>query len=146
MEQIEIRNAVVDDAVQLAELSMQLGYPSLPQQLVTRLKLTLESTENIVLVACLPDGLVVGWIHVFFAHRIESDPFAELGGFIVAEQYRGCGVGRALLATAEDWVNRSGITTLRVRSRSTRSGARAFYKQMGFSLTKEQCIFDKSIR
>ncbi|MGB5986683.1 MAG: GNAT family N-acetyltransferase [Desulfobacterales bacterium] len=144
MEQVEIRNASIHDAASLADLSTQLGYPSSFRQAADRLGVTLRSSEHLVLVACFPDGVVVGWVHVFLALRVESDSFAEVGGFVVSEQYRGRGIGRALLVAAEDWVRRRGIVKLRVRSHSTRREAHAFYEQLGFSMTKEQHVFDKS--
>ena len=145
MDHVEIRNAVPEDATSLADLSTQLGYPSSSRQAADRLAVILRSSEHLVLVACLPDGIVVGWMHVFVALRVESDTFAELGGFVVTEQHRGRGIGRSLLVAGEGWVRRRGIKKLRVRTRSTRRDAQAFYEQLGFSQTKEQQVLDKPI-
>ncbi len=145
MEQVETRKALLADAAVVAELSTQLGYPSSVRQLVDRLVSILDSSEHLVLVAHLPDGEVVGWIHVFLALRIESDSFAELGGFVVTERLRSRGIGRALLEVAEKWVERQGIKKLRVRTRSTRRDAQAFYEKLGFSLTKQQHVYDKPV-
>lgn len=98
-----------------------------------------------MLVACLEDGSVVGWIHVYIAMRVESNPFGELGGFVVEENHRRRGIGSALLGAAETWLTGRGIETLRVRSRSTRVDAHAFFEQAGFSMTKDQRVFDKPI-
>jgi len=84
-------------------------------------------------------------MHVFLAFRVESDPFAEIGGFVVTEQHRGRGIGRLLLVAAEDWAKNHGIKKLRVRTRSTRLDAQVFYERLGFSQTKEQPVLDKSI-
>lgn len=144
MEMTEIRSASMSDASAIAELSHQLGYPTSGEQAESRLSAVLGSTEHAVIVACV-DGDLVGWIHVFLALRIESDQFAELGGFVVAETHRRRGIGRRLLATVEQWVVTHGVAMLRVRSRSDRTDARAFYENLGFSVTKEQHVFDKAL-
>ena len=65
MKKVKIRNAVLEDASCLTELSKQLGYPASAHISVQRLQLLLNSDEHSVLVACNPDRSVVGWIHVY---------------------------------------------------------------------------------
>lgn len=90
------------------------------------------------------DDQVVGWVHVFLAQRIESEPFAELGGLVVAESHRRHGIGGRLLGRAEEWSVGCGAAKLRVRVRYGRDKARTFYQNLGFTLEKEQGVFDKS--
>lgn len=143
MNSIRIRDATREDASAITELSRQLGYPASLRQCQGRLDSILVSREHSVVVACGSDGSTVGWIHVFVAHRVESDSFAELGGFVVDENHHGIGIGKRLLAAAEEWVICCGLPHLRVRSRTNRTGAVAFYERMGFAKTKDQCVFDK---
>jgi len=138
--------ATTEDASALADLSSELGYPTTKYESAERFGAILLSNEHAVIVACLDDGSIVGFVHVFIALRIETDAFAELGGFIVAEKYRGRGIGTYLLTAAEKWVVHQGIGKLRVRSRSTRNDAHKFYERLGFSKTKDQYIYDKSIQ
>ena len=140
-----IRPATLDDAPFIAELSAQLGYPGSMGQSATRLETLTQARDHVVMVACLEDGSVVGWIHVFLALRVESHVFAELGGFVVDEQHRGRGFGRFLLAAAEEWVLERDVSRLRVRPRSQRAAAHSFYRRRGFTLTKEQHVFDKEL-
>lgn len=140
---MKIRKATLEDATALAELSIQLGYPTSSLQASDRLRMILESNEHAVIVACKDDDSVVGWIHVFLTLRVESDPFAELGGFVVEEQHRGCGAGRRLLAAVEKWVIDRGAGKLRVRCQLNRFDAHRFYERLGFSRIKEQLVFDK---
>ena len=142
---IEIRIARMSDAEAIACLSDQLGYPTSIRQSECRLAAVLSSRDHAVFVACL-HAMVVGWVHVFWAQRIESDPFAEIGGFVVAESHRRCGIGRRLLAVAEEWALESGFKKLRVRSRSNRNDARRFYENLGFAMYKEQRVFDKPLK
>ena len=144
MKGIVIRPADAADAPAIAGLSGQLGYPSTVADSAERLGLVLGSSEHAVFAAC-DGGDVVGWVHVFLALRIESGPFAELGGFVVSSSHRRHGVGRRLLAAAEDWAAGRGVRKLRVRSRLEREDARAFYENLGFTVTKEQRVFDKSL-
>ena len=146
MDAINIRSATVDDSLALADLSTQLGYPTSPIQSANRIGVILDSKEHAILVACLTEGTVVGWVHVFLAFRVEADQFAEIGGFVVAEEFRRRGIGRSLLAAAEEWVIQNGITKLRVRSRSSREDTHTFYERLGFSKSKKQHVFDKSLK
>lgn len=140
-----IRRATPDDAAAVAALSRQLGYTASTQQSRDRLLTILELNDHAVFVASLPDGPVIAWIHVFLAMRIESQTFAELGGLVVDDKRRGHGVGKGLLDEAETWTRIHGVEKLRVRSRSSRDDAHAFYTGVGFSTTKEQRVYDKPL-
>lgn len=142
---VHLRPATVEDAPAIGELSDQLGYPDPSKRTEGRLVFLLGEKDHAILVACLADESVVGWIHVFVAHRLESDAFAELGGFVVAENQRGRGIGRLLLLAAEKWVLERDLEKLRVRSRSERDQAQGFYRRLGFQLSKEQHVFDKKL-
>jgi len=146
MDAVDIRRATMDDSSALADLSTQLGYPTSQIQSANRLDVILDSKEHAILVTCLADGTVVGWVHAFLAFRVESDPFAEIGGFVVTKELRRQGIGRCLLAAVEEWVIQSGITKLRVRSRSNRVDTHTFFERLGFSKSKQQHVFDKSLK
>ena len=146
MDAVYIRSATMDDSSALADLSTELGYPTSPIQSANRLGVILDSKEHAILVACLADSTVVGWVHVFLAFRVESDPFAEIGGFIVKKEFRRQEIGRCLLAAVEEWVIQNGITRLRIRSRSNRVDTHTFFERFGFSKSKQQHVFDKSLK
>jgi len=142
---VHLRTAIGKDAPAIGALSAQLGYPDSSRRTVGRLEFILREKDHAVLVACLADESVVGWIHVFAAYRLESEAFAELGGFVVAENQRGRGIGRSLLLAAEHWVRERGLAKLRIRSRSERAEAHEFYRRLGFKCSKEQHVFDKKL-
>ncbi len=142
---IEIRSAAPVDAPALARLSAEFGYPAAADGLRERLADLLSDGHHEVLVAFLPDGTVVGWIHVFVAVRVESDRFAELGGLVVSRKHRRRGIGRRLMAAAEAWAVDHGGRRLRVRGRLERADAKAFYERTGFSETKVQRVLDKPL-
>jgi N-acetylglutamate synthase-like GNAT family acetyltransferase len=146
MKKAKIRNALIEDASYLAELSKQLGYPVSTHRSAQRLQSLLNSDEHSILVACNPDRSVVGWIHVFITMRVESDPFAEIGGFVVGDMYRGSGIGKELLISAERWAIHKKVTKLRIRSRTIRNESHLVFHHLGFAKTKDQYVFDKDLK
>ena len=146
MTEVTIRLAAVGDAPAIASLAGQLGYPTTVSQAADRLGPLLANGDQAFFVAELEGGEVIGWIHGYITRLVESEPFAELGGFVVDEHHRGGGVGRKLLNATEDWIRERNVKKFRIRSRVDRAGAHAFYERLGFSVTKDQRIFDKILR
>ena len=126
-------------------LSGELGYPTTPADVRRRLFDIKTSENHSVMVAEDSPGTVVGWMHVFRAPRLGGEPFAELGGLVVTESLRGHGIGSLLVAEAEKWTSERGLTTLRIRTRTTRNDARLFYEDLGFLLTKTQVVFERQL-
>jgi len=139
------RHATTKDASDISGLSNQLGYPANPKDTLDSLNSLLSSENHVVSVVEL-DGAIIGWIHVFKAQRIESGSFAEIGGFIVSEKFRGKGIGKRLLQEAENWTKNRKLTKLRVRSKIEREDAKKFYSTMNFYQTKQQNVFDKLMK
>jgi len=140
-----VRSAREGDAAVVADLAGQLGYPTPPEKVAARLAPILADPDQAFLVAEAPGGRVVGWIHVFLVRLVEAEPFGDLGGFVVDEAHRGRGLGRALLAACESWVRDRGVGRLRIRTRSDRADAHAFYRGRGYSLVKRQHVFDRDL-
>jgi GNAT superfamily N-acetyltransferase len=142
---LRLRPAVREDSSRLAELSTQLGYPTTPEETVVRLEQMLPDANHHLLVACFDDGSAVGWIHVFAAHRLEVDSFAEIGGLVVDRELRGSGVGRHLLGAAARWAQERNYGALRIRSNAVRQGAHRFYLNHGFQHLKTQKVFQRPL-
>ncbi len=140
-----IREAAADDAEAIAGLSTQLGYPAGAAETAERLAAIRAHEDHAVLVA-EAGGRVVGWVHVFAACRIESEPFAELGGLVVEDAERGRGIGGRLVEAAESWAAARGFATMRVRSNVVREDARRFYEHRGYARAKVQAVFAKPLR
>jgi len=144
---ISIRAAGAADAGALADLSTQLGYPTDSVAIRERLARVRErANEGTVFVALDAFGGVVGWTHVAMRVNLEEEPFAELAGLVVDAGARGSGVGKALLAAAEEWSRAHGLMCLRVRSNVLRDRAHRFYVREGYVESKRQVVFDKAMR
>ena len=122
-----IRLARLSDAPALADLSGELGYPTAREQVHSRLSTLLHRDDHAVYVAESEEEIVDGWIHVFGAHTVESDPFAEIGGLVVREAARGRGAGKALIGQALGWARSRGYGLIRVRSNTKRLIPTAWY-------------------
>jgi GNAT superfamily N-acetyltransferase len=142
---MKIRPALPNDAPVIADLATQLGYPSLPEETETRLRNVLSQPDSTVLVAEDEDGTVIGYGHVFGAHRVDADPFAEIGALVVDQNRRSRGTGAALVAAMEAWAAGQGYRELRVRSNVVRDRAHAFYDRLGFGRVKRQQVFARPI-
>ena len=142
----EMRSATINDVSDISELSKQLGYPNSASDIRDRLNCIMNSDDHQVYVAHLPKGKTIAWIHLFASQRIESGPIAEIGGFVVSELFRNKGIGKQLLDVAEKWSISMNLGKLRVRSRNEREDAKTFYLNMGFSITKNQSVYDKMIK
>jgi GNAT superfamily N-acetyltransferase len=138
-----IRPARISDAVTIAGLATQLGYPSRPEETERRLRDVTSQPENAVLVADW-DGAVVGWTHIAGSHSIETEPFAAILALVVDETRRSGGIGAALVEAAAEWAGEQGFATLRVRSNVIRERAHAFYERLGFARLKSQVVFSRS--
>ena len=126
-----IREAIKSDAAALASLSGELGYPTTSLQIEDRFDKLSAKSDN---------GIYVAVIQL-----LESNQFVEICGLVVAESYRGTGIGTQLVAMAERWTQEKGYNHIRVRTNVLREETRKFYKQVGFQSKKTQEVFDKII-
>jgi len=140
-----IRAAIPGDAPALGPLATELGYPNSGADTANRLEKVLDSDRHAVLVAETAELAIIGWVHVFGTVRLESDHFTELGGLVVAESWRGRGVGTRLVASAEKWALENGYHKLRIRSREERIEAHKFFQRIGYSGCKTQRVFERPL-
>ncbi len=138
-----IREAIDSDAPRIAALAVQLGY-EVPLAHVKR-QLGRRGAGYEVFVAVVPRVGVVGWAAVALHESLLSSKYAELEGLIVEDEYRGNGIGRALLARVERFAHEAGAPMLRVHSNVVRERAHAFYEREGYRSPKSQQIFEKHI-
>jgi GNAT superfamily N-acetyltransferase len=140
-----IRPMTATDLDDVTRLCDQLGYLSTPAQIAHRFGLLLDSSGNALFVAEGEDERVVGWVHVVGRVYLDSDPFAQVGGIVVDDRYRGQGVGAALMAAAERWAAERGYDEMRLWTNVRRDGAHAFYERLGYTHSKTSRVYRKSL-
>jgi GNAT superfamily N-acetyltransferase len=142
---VKIRRAKPSDAARLAELSGQLGYPTIRGEMVRRMRNLQPALQHAVVVAESPEGKVIGWVHVSVSPLLEVDLRAEVNALVVADDARSRGAGALLLRAAEEWARKRGCKNMSVRSNVVRERAHEFYLRNGYEHYKTQKAFRKLI-
>ena len=136
---LEIRPATDDDAPSLADLLGHLGYPADAVELPARLE-RLRAAGDDALIA-LGNGAAVGLATLHARVVLHSaTPVAQLTALVVSPAARGRGVGRALVAAAEQWSRDHGATRLVVTTALHRAEAPLFYERLGFDHTGRRYV------
>ena len=142
---IEVRLAVAPDALAIAHLAGELGYPSTPEQVRDRLAAIEKDPYHATFVAAVAGDEVIGWIHMSQVNSLASEPRAEIVNLVVDSRSRSVGAGRLLVERGEEWARERGLTVIGVRSNIIRERAHAFYLRLGYTVTKSQKIFRKTL-
>ena len=133
------------DAADVCILTTQLGYERPLDQIAIWIEsLANRAPQQAAFVACVA-GEVVGWIEISIEHRLQSSPYALIGGLVVKEEFRGQQIGLRLCERAEAWSWEHGVPNVRVTSRSSRTDAHRFYLRNGYHPTKISQVFEKKL-
>jgi GNAT superfamily N-acetyltransferase len=132
------------DLPQVAPLVEQLGHAMALPDLERFFDAAAARPDQAILVAV--DGeRVVGWIHAYRTQLLYFPPFVEVAGLVVDAARRRAGAGSALLCAVERWAEETGCRQVRLRSRTTRGEAHAFYERLGYTNEKAQFTFAKAV-
>ncbi|MDQ5888118.1 MAG: GNAT family N-acetyltransferase [Neisseriaceae bacterium] len=142
---ISIRGAVPHDVPELWHLCQQLGFEISESQLADNLMRVLRNPEKTVLVGTDDQGKVLAWAGLELRALLEAPPMVEITGFVVDEAVRGHRVGSLLLAAAEGWASRRGVSTVVFRSNVIRHEAHHFYLRHGYFVSKTQHVLMKRL-
>ena len=142
---IAVRQMRAEDAAAVAALTTELGYPATEDAIRRRYDLIKDRWDARLFVAQHAGTAIVGWIHVQATYLLECDARAEIWGLVVAEKARGIGVGRRLVEAAEEWARMRNLRVMAVRSNTLRSDAHRFYEHLGYSVSKTQYAFRKTL-
>jgi GNAT superfamily N-acetyltransferase len=91
---------------------------------------------NVALVSPSDDGTLVGvaTLHqMVVLHRVK--PVGRITALVVATPVRGRGIGRTLVAAAEEVLARAGCGLLEITSQYRHAEAHAFYARLGYEQT-----------
>lgn len=138
-----VREALLTDAQRITSLAAQLGY-EVPIAHVER-QLRRIDDERAIFVAVVPRVGVVGWIGVSLREAVTDSGRADIEGLVVEDEYRSNGIGRLLVAAAEQWARHRNCTSMRLVSNVVRERAHGFYERLGYDVLKTQHAFKKSL-
>ena len=139
-----IRGARLTDAAEMARLAGELGYPASADAMALRLAVLLPDGGQHIAVASDGERLL-GWVHVQRGSTLDIGDRAEIVGLVVDATARRHGLGRRLVAVAEDWTRAQGLASLMVRSNVARDVSHPFYESIGFARIKTQHVYAKSL-
>ncbi|GAB7192068.1 hypothetical protein NUM3379_27770 [Kineococcus sp. NUM-3379] len=85
-----------------------------------------------------PDGVAVGSLWIALAHPRGTPDCAFLYDLTVDPGHRGAGLGRSLLAAAEDAVRAAGVGALMLNVFAANTRARSLYERCGYAVVTQQ--------
>ena len=135
-----IRKWKEEDVPALVLQTFQWGYETTAERITEHLQ-RIEGLDNAEVFVAELDGKAVGRIFVVEHLTLGSDPFAEVHGVVVDENYRRKGIGKALIKRAMEWSRDKGFKVLRLRTNAGRPDANIFYPAIGFGLDKVQNVY-----
>lgn len=138
---LEIRKWKPEDAEQFVQLTSEWGYETTLEKTREQLK-RIGELDNAKVFVAETDGKVVGRILVAEHITLGSEPFAEVLGLVVSQNFRQKGIGSALIERAKDWSREKGFKVMRLRANTKREVANRFYPKIGFALEKMQNVYE----
>ena len=129
---LTIRFAEMNDSAALAQLMRELGYETTTSEMQTRME-RIAADERYRTFVAVRDGKVCGMIGTLTFLSYEHNDF---GGRILAlvtmKTMRRHGIGRALIAAAENDLAQRGIRRIALNTRLAREDAHKFYESLGY--------------
>lgn len=146
--EVRIRRAEKRDLKCLAELSLQLGYENSMEGLTERFNELNDSQDHILLIAesSSSPSIILGTAYLKKHKSLFVESSLEVGGLVVDKAYRSLGIGRLLMAQAEEIAREWNVKSIRLTSNIKRTEAHQFYRKLGYDQPKTSHLFIKTIR
>ena len=129
---LTIRAAEMTDVSALAQLMCELGYETTKSEMKTRME-KIAADERYRTFVAVRDGKVCGMIGTLTTPSYEhDDPGGRILALTTLSTMRRCGIGRALIATAEKDFAQRGIKRVALNTRLAREDAHKFYESLGY--------------
>jgi GNAT superfamily N-acetyltransferase len=127
-----VRKARPDDAGAIADLLAVLGYPSAAAQIEERIAGSAASPDGAVFVAEAA-GHVAGLLSFHCIPMFHAEgPLGRITSLVVAPAFRQRGIGRLLVASAEEYAAAHGCDKIEVTSGDHRPEAHSLYERLGY--------------
>ncbi|MBX2858456.1 MAG: GNAT family N-acetyltransferase [Cellvibrionaceae bacterium] len=131
------------DLPALIPLMAQLGYVHTAESLLKNVCCVRQAGGEIFV--CEREGSVCACASAILDARLAAGVSGEIVSVVVNERDRGKGIGKGLIACAERWLKKR-TSIIRIRANIQRQAAPLFYNALGYSLSKTQGVFEKSVR
>ena len=148
MSEICIRLAQLSDRDQLVRLREALWPKSSAEELTRELTQILEGKAPvtmplIILVAEASDRILAGFLKIDLRSHADgcnpSRPVGSVGGWYVAENHRHRGIGRKLLAGAEDWARSQGCVEMASDTWVDNEVSQRVHEALGYEVV-DRCV------
>lgn len=130
----------IDALVELLSILFSIEQDFTPDESAQRcgLQLLLDRPDQAaIFVARHPDAGIVGMVSAqFVISTAVGAPSAWVEDMVVREQFRGQGVGKALLETVRDWAMKRGAKRIQLLADADNQPALDFYQHLGWQATK----------
>lgn len=134
MGKVSVRRARPEDAAGVAALLAELGYPDNREADVGRRLAAWAGERYAAVFVAGRDGRVVGTVAVTAVPYLEREGrWGRIVALVTAEECRGQGIGRRLVAAAERTAADLGCVTMEVTSARTRTESHPFYRRLGYA-------------
>jgi ribosomal protein S18 acetylase RimI-like enzyme len=131
---ITYRPATADDAIAIAALFTDEGYPAGPSDIRTRLNRFDSATSRVVIAE--HEGAILGFVAIHALPRFEHDDWIlRILALVVDAGARERGVGRGLMAEAERIGAELGAGFVELTAGHHRPEARHLYESLGYDAT-----------
>jgi GNAT superfamily N-acetyltransferase len=140
---VHVRPVAVGDSSAIQNLLDQLGYELTANQISEKIAVFSRKEGHHAFVAEI-DGHITGFmsLHIMeWFHRL--DCVARLSAIVIDKESRGAGIGRTLMAFAEEKARQLGCTTMEVTSglRRKAEGTYDFYASLGYLDANDQTSY-----
>ena len=148
---VTIRAAAPADAPRWAEMRDQL-WPAAPGEHAGEIAAYFAGIRrhgfDAALMAVDGDGALIGFVELSvrrYAEGCDTDRVGYLEGWFVARERRGAGIGRALVAAAEDWARAQGCTVFASGAEITNVISASAHAALGFTEVERQIHYRKDL-
>lgn len=142
---VEVRPCCESDIVPIWKFNCEALGHYYPMKATEQKLRTLIQNESHRIIVAIINNEVVGYAHACNYDVLYGPHMKDLLAIAVSEKHRHHGIGSALLEQIENWARATGAKGVRLVTNKIRVGAHAFYRNRGYTCTKDQKNFKKMI-